>query len=359
MAKNKIIPIFVPHGGCPHRCVFCDQRQITGCAALPTEEELWSMLPPNTNAEWELAFYGGSFTAISREVRLRYLAFARKCKCYGRIGRVRISTHPAYVDEGILEELISYGVDTVELGIQSTDERVLAMSERGHGTMEIFFAASLLAASPLHWGVQLMVGLPGDSEEKAIRSVLELLPYHPDMARIYPVLVLRRTKLAAMYEKKEYAPLSLADAVRISGRMFALFCHASVPVIRMGLQPTEEIAFGSTALLAGPFHPAFGYLVKSDLKREQIAMALWEHPEGNLRVLAPKRELSLVFGDHGKNMSILSANRSLAVSDGNLPLGTVALAPYDKRKKNEILSVLTWEDFIKKYTEQDRSIVCF
>lgn len=326
---------------------------------MPTKEELWGMLPPDTNTEWELAFYGGSFTAISEEVRLRYLSFARECKGHGRIGRVRVSTHPAYVDEDVIAELMDYGVDTVELGIQSTDERVLAMSKRGHGAKEIFSVASLLAASPLQWGVQLMVGLPGDSEEKALRSVLDLLPYRPDMARIYPVLVLAQTELAAMYERKEYAPLSLENAVRICGRMFALFWRASVPVIRMGLQPTAEISFGSASLLAGPFHPSFGYLVKSDLKREQIAMALREHPVGALRILAPKRELPLVFGDHGKNLPLLSVNRTLAVSEGDLPPGTVALAPYEKSKKREILSVLSWEDFIENYTKQDRSIVCF
>lgn len=317
------------------------------------------MLPPDTDEDWELAFYGGSFTAISPKLQRRYLFFARECKSRGRIGRVRISTHPAYVDAVVIAELIDYGVDTVELGIQSTDSDVLKRSGRGHGREEIFSAASLLAASPLQWGVQLMIGLPGDDEEKDLRSVRELLPYHPDMARIYPVLVLRGTELAAMYEKKEYAPLSLEDAVEISGKMLALFSRATVPVIRMGLQPTEDIARGSSALVAGPFHPAFGYLVKSDLKRKQLAMVLREHGGSALRILAPKRELPLVFGDHGRNLSKLSFDGSLAVSEGDLPPGAVALAPYDKRRKQEILSMLTWEDFIEKYTEQDRSIDCF
>ncbi|MBR5329140.1 MAG: radical SAM protein [Firmicutes bacterium] len=359
MARNKILPLFVPHGGCPHRCVFCDQRQITGCDHLPSESELFEMLPQDLSADTELAFYGGSFTALRDAVRKRYLSFARDLKRAGRIGAIRISTHPAYVDEDVIAELLAYGVDTVELGIQSTDEEVLTLAKRGHGREEIFRAAALLSASPLKWGVQLMVGLPGDTVEKDLRSVAELLPYHPDMARIYPVLVLDHTELGTMYRQNQYAPLSVAEAVAVSGRMFAMFCYASVQVIRMGLQPTEEIASESDALLAGPFHPSFGYLVKSALKREQIAMVLKSRSEGALRILAPKKELPLVFGDHSQNLSLIAEGRDLAVSEGDLPLGTIALVPYDKKKKHEILSVLTWEDFIENYTEQDRSIYCF
>ena len=203
-----------------------------------------------------------------------------------------------------------------------------------------------------------MVGLPGDSEEKDLRSVGELLSYHPDMARIYPVLVLRGTELADLTFQNEYEPLSLGDAVRISGRMFALFSYVSVPVIRMGLQPTDEISFGSDTLIGGPFHPSFGYLVKSDLKRKQMEMLLREYPHVDCRILAPKKELPLVFGDHSENMSLLKQGRNLAVSEAELPLGTVALAPYDKKKKQEILAVLTWQDFLENYTKQDRSIYC-
>lgn len=316
------------------------------------------MLPGELDADTEVAFYGGSFTAIAKEVRRKYLSFARDLKDAGAIGRIRISTHPSYINDDILDELVAYGVDTVELGIQSTDEEVLALAGRGHGAREVFAAAEKLSASPLRWGVQLMVGLPGDSPEKDLRSVKELLPYGPDMARIYPVLVLRNTELAAMYRKKEYAPLSLAEAVGICGRMFALFSYASVPVIRMGLQPTEEISLGSEALLAGPFHPSFGYLVKSYLKREQLAMAVKDRPERELRILAPKRDIPLVFGHHSENLSILADGRSLVVSEGALAEGAVALAPYDKKRKKEILSLLTWEDFLENYTKQDRSIDC-
>lgn len=316
------------------------------------------MLPQELPPDTELAFYGGSFTAIGKDVRRKYLSFAFDLKERGKISRIRISTHPAYIDDDVIAELVSYGVDTVELGIQSTDDDVLQKAKRGHTSKEVFFAAEKLASSPLKWGAQLMVGLPRDSEETCIRSVAELLPYHPDMARIYPVLVLRGTELAEMTAENEYEPLSVGDAVRVSGRMFALFSYASVPVIRMGLQPTDEISFGSDSLVAGPFHPSFGYLVKSDLKREQVNLLLRYYPEGAFRILAPKKELPLVFGDHSENLPRIKSGRTLAVSEAELPLGTVALAPYDKKKKQEIIAVLSWQDFLEEYTKQDRSIYC-
>ena len=146
-------------------------------------------------------------------------------------------------------------------------------------------------------------------------------------------------------------PLLLDDAVRISGKMLALFSCAGVPVIRMGLQPTEEIAFGSDTLLAGPFHPAFGYLVRCFLKREQMAMLLREHSETSLRFLGPKKDLPLLFGDHGETLGLLAGERKLVVGESDLPRGAVALAPFSKKEKGNLLGILTEEDFLKKYTD--------
>ncbi|MBQ1252394.1 MAG: radical SAM protein [Firmicutes bacterium] len=358
MTANKILPNCEPHGGCPHRCVFCDQKQITGRDRLPSREELVALVPDDLDPETEIAFYGGSFTAIPSGVRRAYLDFAKELKDAGRISGIRISTHPAYIDEEILSELLDFGVGMVELGIQSTDDEVLKVAKRGHGSEEVFLAASLLAASPLRWGVQLMVGLPEDSEEKALRSVASLLPYHPDTARIYPVLVLKGTALEAMTERNEYAPLSLADAVSQCGKMFAMFSCADVQVIRTGLQPTEEIHRGSDSLVAGPFHPAFGHLVKCFLKREQMKMLLANFDGDRCRILAPKRDMPLIFGHDGTHLEEIACGRLLAVSESDLPLGAVALAPYEKHRKTEILSLLTEKDFLEQYTKYDRSISC-
>ena len=358
MTKNKILPVFIPHGGCRHHCIFCDQYRITAGDHLPSAEELEALIPKDLDPDTELAFYGGSFTALPDAVRKAYLDFARRKKEAGVISGIRLSTHPAYMDEDRAAELENYGVDTVELGIQSTDDEVLRRAGRGHGSKEIFFAAEILAASPMRWGVQLMVGLPEDDEEKDLRSVAQLLPYRPDMARIYPVLVLEGTPLARMWRGKEYAPVPLEDAVRICGRMLALFSYADVPVIRLGLQPTDEISWDSDALLAGPFHPSFGYLTRCFLKREQMAMLLGEQSGAAFRFLAPKNDLPLLFGYRGETPGLLAEGRKLAVGEGDLSRGAVALAPFSKKEKRKTLGLLTEEDFLEKYTEHDRSIYC-
>lgn len=354
MAKNNILPVFIPHGGCRHRCVFCNQREITGVDCLPAAEALNDMLPKDCAPDAELAYYGGSFTALPSDIRSVYLEFAAKAKREGKVGKIRLSTHPAYINEEILGELLSYGVDCVELGIQSTSEAVLSAAGRGHGRAEIFRAAELLQAAPLQWGVQLMVGLPQDDAEKDILSVLELLPYAPDMARIYPVLVLDHTELANMWRRGEYTPLTVEEAVRISARMFALFQYAHVSVIRMGLQPTEEISADSDILLAGPFHSAFGHLVRCCLKKEQMKMLMRGHEGEALCFSAPKRELPLLFGDGGTTLASLGAK--LRAGDAELPAGSVAIAPYDDKKHP--FGILSERDFLEKYTLADRRKTC-
>ena len=172
------------------------------------------------------------------------------------------------------------------------------------------------------------------------------------------MLVLEGTPLARMWREKEYAPVPLEDAVRICGRMLALFSYADVPVIRMGLQPTDEISWDSDALLAGPFHPSFGYLVRCFLKREQMTMLLGEQSGAAFRFLAPKNDLPLLFGYRGETPGLLAEGRKLAVGEGDLPRGAVALAPFSKKEKRKTLGLLTEEDFLEKYTEHDRSIYC-
>ncbi len=358
MAKAKILPVFIPHGGCRHRCVFCDQRAITGRDHLPTAAELEAMLPKELAPDTELAFYGGTFTALPKEIRGAYLRFAEKKLREGAVAAVRVSTHPLYIDEEIVAELREYGVSTVELGIESLDDAVLKAAGRGYTKADVFRAVTLLRRSGLDWGAQLMAGLPGDTEAKCLRSVRELLPYAPAVARIYPVLVLEGTALASLWRRGAYRPLSLEEAVAAAAPMYALFRLAGVKVIRMGLQPTEEIAAGSTALLAGPFHPAFGHLVRCRLKREQIR-SLLDRTEGDaFRIIVPKRDLPLVFGDGGGTLAELAGGRRLAAGEGMLPSGTVALAPYPKEEKHRILAMIDEASFLKKYTERDDTTDC-
>ncbi len=358
MAKNSILPIFIPHGGCPHHCVFCNQREISGCHQPPQPEELALLLPADFPAEGELAFYGGSFTALPPDLLKAYLHFAAEQKEKGRISRIRVSTHPAYVDEAVIAKLLSYGVDFLELGVQSLDDAVLEQAGRGHGGKVIFAALEALASSSLAWGVQLMLGLPSDTEEKDLASVLQILPYAPQTARIYPLLVIEDTPLAAAWRKGSYLPLSLKEAVSIAAKMYALFVLYGVRVIRMGLQPTEDLKVGGKSLLAGPFHSAFGHLVRSTLKREQMARAAAGHEKEDIRFLCAKEDLPLVFGDQKKNIESFAVGRSAAVSGMDLPLGSLAVAPYDKGAKSKPFAVLSERDFLLNYTQTYRSSSC-
>lgn len=326
---------------------------------MPSESELSAMISGDLPCDTELAFYGGSFTALPKSVRRAYLNFAREMKRRGRIRSIALSTHPSYVDESIVDELFFYDVDRIELGIQSTDTGVLAKAQRGHGREEVFTAASLLYQSGIKWGVQLMVGLPGDDIKKDLSSVVELLPFQPHTARIYPVLVLKDTPLSFMFCEGSYVPLSLAEAVFRTAVMAAIFKQGNVDVIRMGLQPTAEICSGSEALLAGPFHPAFGHLVRCYLKQKQLHTLLKHLPENEpVRVAAPKADLPLIFGQNGETAAALRKRRRFAVSAAELPSGAVALTPYDKSRKYELLSVLTEKDFLDEYVKTERRTYC-
>lgn len=355
MAKSDILPIFIPQGGCRHRCVFCDQRRISGRDHLPTPEELTTLIPPDFPSGGTLAFYGGSFTALPLERLNAYLTFAAAQKKAGRIGAIRLSTHPAHLDGEMIARLVAYGVDCVELGVQSLDDGVLAAAGRGHDAKDALAAMERLAASTLSWGVQLMIGLPGDNPKKDFATVLKVLDYAPDLARVYPLLVLEGTPLAELWRQGAYAPLSLDAAVTLSAALAALFKSARIPVVRMGLQPTPELEQG---LLSGPYHPAFGHLVNCRLKGEQLRMVARGHEGEDLRFLAPKNDLPLIFGDNRENLKQLVGNRKLAVSSSALPPGTVAAAPYPKKEKARPFAVLSEGDFLKKYLEAQRRAFC-
>ncbi len=358
MAKNKIFPVFIPNGGCRRRCVFCDQHTISGVSRLPSAAELAALIPEDLDPDTELAFYGGTFTALREEERLAYLRFAHDLKERGRVKAIRLSTHPSYIDEGIASELLSYGVDLVELGIESLDDEVLEAAGRGCDEETVYRAVDALRRAGLPWGAQLMIGLPGDSREKDIASVLKLLPLKPRLARIYPTLVLKGTMLETMVREGSYRPLSLKEAVAVTASMYALFRRARIPVIRMGLQPTAEIRFGSDELVAGPFHPGFGHLVRCRLKLCQMEALLENHDGESLRIAAPKADLPLLFGDGGGNIAALREKREISIGEGKLPAGTIALTPAEKKKHDVFLDVLSEEDFLTYYTKKDRSDFC-
>lgn len=267
MAKKKrlIIPVFIPFGGCPEKCVFCDQPGITASPPAPSVPEVRGTIEKYL-ATWrgtgrrEVAFYGGSFTALKAELQRRYLQAAAPYIEDGSVDALRVSTRPDCVDGEGLKLLKEFGVDTVELGAQSMSAEVLRLAGRGHGPGATVASSKLVKAFGMSLGIQTMPGLPGDTADGAVETAREITSLGPDFVRIYPALVLKDTPLHRMYLEGSYSAWGLGEMVRVCSEISGVYQEAGIPVIRMGLQPTRELA---ERLVAGPFHPAFRDLVSS------------------------------------------------------------------------------------------------
>lgn len=276
MSKNYyIIPIFVPHEGCPHNCVFCNQDRITGVDEEVTAQTVRDTINDylktieNKSATIEVSFFGGTFTGVKEEKQKELLNVAKEFKDNKLISKIRLSTRPDYIDEYILTYLKEYGVDIIELGVQSLDEEVLRKAGRGHSVNDVLNASRLIKEYKFVLGHQIMPGLPGDTFEKDIHTTKESIGMKPDICRIYPSLVIKDTPMEDMYLRKEYVPYSLEEAVHISKIMYDMYRKSNVNVIRIGLQPTESINEGKD-IIAGPFHPAFRELVEGSLISDMI-----------------------------------------------------------------------------------------
>lgn len=266
--KIGIIPVFVSHMGCPNDCTFCNQRKITGTEEAIKPEDLYNhvmgYLETMKRDCIELAFFGGSFTGIEVNTQEAYLAIAHKLKLDGFIQKIRLSTRPDYINQEVIDRLKFYSVDLVELGCQSFDEDVLLMSKRGHTANAIYLAISQLKSNGIDFGIQLMLGLPGDHYDKFMRAVSETIDLKPKCVRLYPAIVIKNTELEALYHNQLYKPLSLDEAIAWTADALSLFEKVGIRVIRMGLQRSDLIDFDKE-IVAGPFHPAFGELVYSKL----------------------------------------------------------------------------------------------
>lgn len=262
--KMLIIPVFIPFGGCGHKCVFCDQTGITGKAAMPGEKDAVETIEKHLST-WkgggrvEIAFYGGSFTGLPIEVQKKYLDCAARFVIDGRVHGIRVSTRPDYVSKEISLFLKENRVSTVELGAQSMSEEVLKLSGRGHTAKETIMAVETLKDAGFKVGLQFMPGLPGDTFESIVETTDAIVSLRPDFVRVYPTLVLKGTALHAMYVKGDYAAWRLDDMVEVCKGVFERFKAAGIPVIRAGLQTTDGLLEN---LVAGPHHPSFRQLVE-------------------------------------------------------------------------------------------------
>ena len=281
MKKQYIIPIFVPHLGCPNDCIFCNQKSISGQKNEMTKEKakeiienyLKSIKKENEDVKIEIAFFGGSFTAIKEEKQEELLEVAYEYVKNKEVESIRVSTRPDAIDKTILKRLKKYGVKTIELGVQSANNYILKRINRGHTFEDVKKASKMIRRHGFRLGHQMMVGLPESTRLDEINTAKQLIKLKPKMVRIYPTLVIKNTKLEKEYEEGTYKPLSVVQTVEICKDLVRMFVDKKIDVIRVGLQTTDEISAPSnknSEVVAGPFHPALRQLVESAMWYDAI-----------------------------------------------------------------------------------------
>lgn len=299
------ISIFVPHQGCPCACSFCNQKTITGQDRQPTAQDVIqaveTALEKNNDSKkfnYEIAFFGGSFTAIDREYMLTLLKAAFPYVKNGQVNGIRVSTRPDCIDSEVLDILREYGVTSIELGAQSMDDGVLAANRRGHTAQAVIDASGLIRSYGFELGLQMMTGLYKDTEEKAVETAKRIISLAPDTVRIYPTVVLKDTYLAELYLKEEYRPLNADESAELCARLVPMFENAGVKIIRLGLHSSREL---KENMLAGGFHDSFGELVRSRIMLNKIL----ELPPSDYQVFVNPRSVSKLKGNNKSNIYLL------------------------------------------------------
>lgn len=279
MKKEYVIPVFVPHLGCPNDCIFCNQKSISGQRKKVTKEDTEKTIEnflkniKDKDAKKEIAFFGGSFTGIDIKTQEELLQTAYKYIENGQVDSIRVSTRPDYIDKEKLKLLKKYKVKTIELGVQSANDYILGRANRGHNFKDVEKASKLIRWYGFNLGHQMMLGLPESNMNDEIKTAKELIKLKPKMIRIYPVLVIKGTKLEKEYNEGIYEPLTLAQAIETSKQLVRLFTNKKIDIIRLGLQNTDDICEPGTQnseVVAGPFHPAFRQLVESNMWYDAI-----------------------------------------------------------------------------------------
>ena len=304
--KHSNISIFVPHIGCPNKCSFCNQRYITGTCKAPNacdveQAVITAVKSKNYNPETtQIAFFGGSFTAINRSYMISLLETASSFVKIGLVNGIRISTRPDAINEEILELLKQYDVIAIELGAQSFNDHVLRMNNRGHTSRDIEKASNLIKQYGFELGLQIMTGLYADDNESLERTVKKIIDIRPDTVRIYPTIVLKDTDLAALYIEGVYKPQTLSEAVKICSKLYLMLNNENINVIRLGLHSIEEDAY-----LAGPWHPAFSELCQSQILLSKVLTHLFT--EGEYTIYVGKKDLSKMIGQRKSNLKHLKS----------------------------------------------------
>lgn len=339
MPPPLVIPFFIPHHGCPQRCTFCNQTAITGRSEgdIPEPAEIAATIAGYLaskgpgRGETQVAFFGGSFSGLPDALQEKLLAAVAPFLADGRVAGIRISTRPDYLDPARINFLKERGVVLVELGVQSLDDQVLARCGRGHTSADSLRAIGLLQAAGVRVGVQLMVGLPGERAGRLLAGARVLAGMQPELARLYPALVLKGSRLAGDYLAGRYRPLGLTKAVALCAHLREIFTEQGVKVARIGLQETDTLA---GEVLAGPHHPAFWELVLSWSLHRRLRKLLAGGGNKSRRLVIASADQSVFRGARNSCLEALRRKGVLAgvelVFDLKQPRGEVELGDVPK-----------------------------
>lgn len=303
MEKHANISFFVPHLGCSHRCSFCNQNSITGKEKLPDKEEIDAAVKiavkskKYSSESTEIAFFGGSFTAIDREYMVYLLSCAYPYVKDGTVKGIRVSTRPDAIDDEVLGILKKYGVTAIELGAQSTDDNVLMLNNRGHDKAAVYEASKKIKEHGFSLGLQMMTGLYGANNESDKKTVLDFIDIKPDTVRIYPTIVLKKTALNKLYNEGKYLPPSIDESIKNCSEYYEEFYKNGIKVIRLGLHNINESDY-----VAGPWHPAFSQLCISDIYYKRVIVCLTENGVGNYVLYVNPTEISTFVGQKRNNI---------------------------------------------------------
>ncbi len=358
MKRNYVIPFFMLHKGCPHQCIFCDQRRITGQENIRPGEvgrtiERYLSTIPSGEANIEIGFFGGTFTGLPRATQEEFLCSAYPFVREGRVKGIRLSTRPDFIDKAGLELLKKYGVTCVELGVQSMSDMVLSLARRGYNSGAVEEASSLILEEGFTLGHQIMVGLPSSRLEDEYFTARRAVELGAAQVRIYPLIVIKDTELAVWLEQKKFEPLDEDEAIERCMRLILYFEANGVKVIRCGLHPSEGLLTGDD-FLAGPFHPSFRQKVENrlfgvvlnELHKEKSVSAVLFNPQDESAIFGFKKENSLSFQWRSRS------SRSTLIKDNEVPRGCLVIM------RNGKTSILDRKQMAERILRDDERIKC-
>ncbi|MEF9933009.1 MAG: radical SAM protein [Cetobacterium sp.] len=296
--KHYNIPVFISHFGCPNDCVFCNQKKINGRETDVSLDDLKDIIESYLKtlpkkSKKEVAFFGGTFTGISLALQKEYLEVVQDYIKNGDVEGIRISTRPDYITKEIVDMLKEYGVTTVELGVQSIDPKVLKATARYYPVEKVEYASKLIKEAGIELGIQVMIGLPESTFESDFETAKKVVSLKPEIARIYPTLVIKETEMADMYRRGTYKALSLDEAVERCRKIYSLFEIEGINVIRVGLQPSDDLREDGN-VIAGPFHPAFREIIEGEIYYSFLKRIL--ESEEKLEVRVNEKNVSRIVG---------------------------------------------------------------